>query len=548
MAPRARRRLLGNETVKVAVIADRGHVQKFARDALDAIEGCDEITFFSCNNTRTKKKPLRHGFYYALNLVTVRNAWARAVPVASTRKRIAEAVEFDSGYEGAWQVLPDEIVDRLQAGGFDVIIKFGMGLLRVPPPERLSVPMLSYHHGDPDRYRGRPAGFWEMMERAPVVGQIVQIIGNRLDAGQVVAFGETKVHRHSYRATLVESFRHSPLIINAAIRNALSGTGLAKPCTGRNYRLPSNWQVVKFVAAMAAQALRRLFYGAFYEKKWRVSLAPAPAAPLDGLAAGALFPPDQRWRTIEAAKDYSFYADPFFSEEPDGILVEGLRRSNGKGEILLVRGEEHRLLSQGGGHYSYPAAIILGGRQYVVPEVASWSPPIRYMIGKSGLEPLGPLALEPSATVTDPTLVEHEGRIYLFGNIRSTGAGALYLWSAESVGGTFRLHPLSPVLVSPRGARMAGSFLPVDGRLIRFGQDFRFGYGDGVFAYEVEELSETAYRERPFGGVRLAGRSGPHTLNFREGEMLFDWYRDAFSLGAGYRRVLQKLRARLPRR
>ena len=73
----------------------------------------------------------------------------------------------------------------------DAIVKFGLGLLRVPDRTVLPIPILSFHHGDPGAYRGRPAGFWELIEGASFVGQVVQILRNRLDAGRVVAFAGT---------------------------------------------------------------------------------------------------------------------------------------------------------------------------------------------------------------------------------------------------------------------------------------------------------------------------------------------------------------------
>lgn len=527
--------------LKVAVIADRGMVQKFGRDALDAIEGCEEITLFSCTNTRTARKPLRHGAYYALNLLAVRNAWSRYVPVAGGAKRIAREVEFESGWEGAWQVLPDEIVDALARGGFDVVIKLGMGLMRVPDEGRLPVPILSWHHGDPDRYRGRPAGFWEMAEGSPVIGQIVQAIGNRLDAGRIAAYAETKVHAHSYRATLIEAYRHSPAIINEAIRNARAGIWLDKPCTGRNYRLPSNWAVAKFIAAMAARFVRRLVYGALFEKSWRVSTAPgAVPEPLGEVA----FPAPDGWQTLEPGSGWSFYADPFYSAEPRGILLEALNRRSGLGEIVFVGPQGHEAVSELPGHASYPFTIEIGGRHLVVPEIASCGPPQAFVLEGGRLQARFTLDLPGAPRVLDPTLIEHEGRIWLFGNDKALGSNALMLWSAEAIDRPFVRHPMSPILVSPLGGRMGGSLLRSGERLVRLGQDFRFGYGDGLIAFEIERLSPTEYRERAIGELRFSDRRGPHTLNVRDGEILFDWYRERLAPLAGIRRIAARLARR----
>jgi hypothetical protein len=85
---------------------------------------------------------------------------------------------------------------------------------------------------------------------------------------------------------------------------------------------------------------------------------------------------------------------------------------------------------------------------------------------------------------------------------------------------------------------MAGSILRSGGSLIRLGQDFVRGYGDGVFAFEIERLSEAEYRERRIGALRFSSVRGPHTLNVRAGRVVFDWYREAFAPLAGLRRFL----------
>jgi hypothetical protein len=529
--------------IRLAIITDGRTAPRFMLDALRTVDGCDEISVFACTNTHHRKQPLKHGLYYALNLVSVRNRLTKSLPVEECGKRIARIVEFEAEQDGIWQRLPETILDEL--GGFDIIVKIGMGLLRVPPPERLAAPILSYHHGDPARFRGRPAGFWEMVERVPVMGQIVQRLGNRLDAGEVLAFAETKVRAHSWRATLIEAYRHSPFILNQAIRNALAGTPLERPVGGRNYRLPSNLIVLRLMLRMAFETVKRLLYGAFREKSWRVSLAPFDPADA-GLPEGRGFPPPAEWRTLDHQGRYRFYADPFFSADPPGLLVEALGRFSGIGEILLIEGGRTSRVSPGGGHYSYPATVEVQGRQFVVPEIAEMSPPTVYAIEGGAMRPLHRLRLDVEDGVLDPTLHCDGGRIWLFGNLLREGPGALFLWSAESIDGRFERHPLGPILISPLGARMAGNLLRVGGRLFRLGQDLSVRYGDGIVVFELERLTPSDYRERQVGEIRFSDRRGPHTLNVAGDEMVFDWFREGFAPLAAFRRLLPMLLARRP--
>lgn len=514
--------------LRLAVIVDDGRLQRFALEALDAVTLADSITVYSCTNTLLRRRLFRHGAYYGLNLLTVRNRMTQFVGIASGKKRILRTTPFEALSDGGWQTLPPEIADELRA--FDVVLKFGMGLLRVP--DRLTTPILSYHHGDPDQFRGRPAAFWEMTQNVPTLGQVVQVIGNRLDAGKVVAFAETKVYRWSYRATLIEAYRHSPLIIDTAIRNAIAGTYIDKASDGRNWRLPSNHVVLRFVTRMAWNAARRLLYGAFGEKGWRVSTATRSP----GLLQGEL-PAQDDWQTLPIAAGYSFYADPFFTD--DAVLVEALRTSNRLGEIVRIDGDRHHPLLSEPGHMSYPAVTTIGGRQVIVPEIASWSKPRVY--SKDG-DLVCHLQVENGAQVSDPTLLEREGRLYLFGNDRRDGSNVLTLWSSGSLEEEFKRHAASPIRLSPRGARMGGNIISENGRLYRLGQDFSGDYGDGLIVFEIEELSAEAYAETEIGRIRFEDRKGPHTLNIRGEEIIFDWYRDRFAPLAGVRRVLQRRR------
>lgn len=532
--------------LKLAVIADNGLVQRFALEALDAVTGTDEIAVFSCTNTRLRKRWLRHAAYYALNLFTVRNRLTRYVPLTSGRKKIASETSFASDYDGAWQVLPDDIVKALNEGGFDVVLKFGMGLLRVPPADALPVPILSYHHGDPDFYRGRPAGFWEMAESRPVMGQVVQVVGNRLDAGKVVATAETKVFPWSYRATLLESYRHSPSLINTAIRNAISGTHLPKESMGRNCRLPPNLDVARFVARTTGRSARRLFYGALIEKKWRVSTTDVGTG-LEDILAGSEFPNPSGWREIPVSQGYTFYADPFFHGD-SAILVEALDARSGLGEIVQVDGDHHRPVITADGHVSYPSTCRIDGRQIILPETASWSTPRVYVTDGDGVRLLNTLKIGGGVWVTDPTLFGHRGRLYLFGNDRRLGSNVLNIWTAASLEDEFVAHPGCPIRISPEGARMGGAIIDHGDRLFRLGQDFSRGYGDGLMVFEIETLTREAYSERLVGRIRFTDRRGPHTLNVRGDQMVFDWYHDRISPFAGFRRLGALVRRQFARR
>ena len=521
--------------MKICVIVDDMTVPRWAAEALATLRPEATLILYNCRNTPRAPRRLRHAAYYALNLFTIRNAMTRPTRVAD-HVGPAEAVDFESEVEGMWQRLPQSLLDRIREDRPDAIVKFGMNLLRIPESDRLAAPILSYHHGDPEHFRGRPAGFYELHRRWPALGQIVQILSNRLDAGEVLAFAETKVHPHSYRRTLVDAYRHSPLLLRVALANLAAGRRLPKLPSGKNYRLPGNATVAAFVLARLASTLRRLAYGAFYEKQWRVSTAPADRERI-GTASQVLIPPTKVWQTLPLPKGYAFLADPFFVPGGDGLLVEALNGATDRGEILWLRGDAVARLSDPDYHHSYPATMQTDEGDLMIPEMSERGPQRMYRLSGASLSDLGEVAVPGRPRLLDPTLYSADGHVYLFANRTDEGDGVLRLWTARSVTHDFVEHPASPILISPRGARMAGSVIDTPEGTFRFGQDLRNRYGDGIIAHRIEELSPSAYREAVVGEYRFSDRRGPHTLQLQDRLLAFDWYRERFHPLAGFRRL-----------
>jgi hypothetical protein len=519
--------------LKIGVIVDRMTVTRWQAEALRTLAGSYDMVVYNCANSRAGRRRFRHGLYYLLNLLTIRNAWTRRGPIP-TELPVLQTHVFDSDYEGAWQSLPESLLAEIARDPPAAIVKFGMGLLRIPPAKAFGIPILSYHHGDPAQFRGRPAGFYELLSGAPMVGQVVQRLSNALDAGEVLAFAQTKAWAHSYRATLVEAYRHSPLILGRAIENALGGGGWTPQQWGPNYRLPGNLTVVRFLLGRVQAAVARLVYGLFRQKRWQVATtATAADADLESLIGKLRRTAD--WHTYPTPAGYTFLADPFLHPER-GLLVEAMNRRSCRGEILHVGEGGPRRMSRAGGHFSYPAVVADGDSWHVVPEISDWSPALRFKLEPEGLGEAVELRLPGAPRLLDPTPFTYEDTVYLFGNLAYEGPSVLRLWFAPSLKGEFVEHPASPIKISPNGGRMAGSPSLIAGQLLRFGQDFRRGYGDGLTAFAITRLDPEHYQEEPVGELRFDHCHGPHTLNVGRGIAAFDYYREGFSLLAGLRR------------
>lgn len=530
--------------LRAALIVDGPSLPGWAADAVVRAQDTgmlDVIAVLVCRNNVSTRRPIKNFCYYVMRALMVRPVAWRHRPLLSVIGSECVQVVFDAELDGSWQRVPEALHRRAAAMDLDVVIKFGMGLLRDPHkfPARFGV--LSYHHGDPSRYRGRPAAFYELLHDEPYVGAVVQRLTNRLDGGEFLAQGRFRIERHSYRATLDSLYSGSSYLLAKALAACVHAQRNPAAQLGKNYRLPDNLTVCRFAGRLAARTTLRLGYGAFRQKSWRLfEIERAVLGDLTGdrrLRAAPLPLPD----TAE------FVADPFYCD-PEGkaVICERMPRGRSKGDLVRISIESGRtvpVVVEPGRHMSYPYSVLSKGRVFVLPEVSAWSAPFLMEIDplSGALRQRIPLLGLESERIVDATLLEHDGLFWLFATpaIRYRNLDTLMLWSSERIEGSYRPHPMNPIVLDPAAARSGGRVLTSSSGLIRFGQINSGAYGSGLAVMSVDVLTVAAFRERQIGVLRWQGFKGPHTIDFCAGRVVLDGYCDVFSVKASLRRVAQ---------
>lgn len=517
---------------KVAVIVDNLMIAEWQYKALAAASSyIDIVVVFNCTNNKPKRKYIKNALYFLLNIFCIRNSESRLRKIEVAGRKV---LSFEALNPLGWQQFPTEVIGFLERREVDFVVKFGMGLLLIEDSFG-HVPILSYHHGDPRRYRGRPAGFYELLSGENLIGIIVQVLNNKLDGGTVLALGHSKVYSHSYGKTIKSLFSNSEHLLCKAVINLSLGLRVNVESTGDLFRLPSNFNVIRFSFVILANLGSRALYGCFFEKKWCVAVAKLDSDRVDSLVLDV-----GDASLIPIPPGYTFLADPFFSAADQRVRVEAMNRSSGLGEILEFETLDFSKYSSvlTDCHHSYPFSFCYRGKEFLLPEVASHSPPFicetavrsDFIWFLNGLE---------DRRIVDATLFSTNGFWFLFFGDADTGGNTLHLWISDSPFGDFAPHPRSPLLVSPVGSRMGGCIVESNGAFYRFGQDNSGDYGESLVIYKIQTLSHRVYDETFVRSIRLEGFKGPHCINFNTdmNMVVFDFYRSAFSLGAGLRRV-----------
>jgi hypothetical protein len=229
-----------------------------------------------------------------------------------------------------------------------------------------------------------------------------------------------------------------------------------------------------------------------YAGKSPLRLAPAPAASNPVLCAADVTDVPAR-----------FVADPFMLKV-DGLwhmFFEVLNHQTGKGEIGLAISPNglswryQRIVLREPFHLSYPSIFRWNDDFYMIPETLGANSVRLYRSASFPDEWSCVKDLIPGQ-YADPSIFCFEERWWLFTCPTPHKHNTLRLYSAADPASTWKQHPCSPIIAGDRRvARPGGRVLAYDGKLVRFAQDCYPTYGKRVRAFEISELTATAYKE-----------------------------------------------------
>lgn len=198
-----------------------------------------------------------------------------------------------------------------------------------------------------------------------------------------------------------------------------------------------------------------------------------------------------------------YFADPLLvtHEQRRFLFVEELPYATGKGILSVMEmgadgpGAPRPVLEEPH-HLSYPFIFPHGGQMWMIPESCAVGRIDLYRADRFPDRWVFETSLVTGVEASDATLLEHNGRLWLFATVSGDGASswdALHLWSADRLHGPWTPHRRNAVLVDALGARSAGPFYKRGNELWRPAQDCTTGYGRGLALCRVTKLDDDAY-------------------------------------------------------
>jgi len=173
--------------------------------------------------------------------------------------RIHPQIKTEGKY---WQYFDDESLEQIRTYDLSFVLRFGFNIIRGPILTAARHGVWSFHHGDEMKYRGSPAGFWEIYNGDPVTAAVLQRLTNRLDAGIVLKRGYFKTINYSYIRQIENLYNATASWPAEVCRDIFGGNAdylAATPSqtTAPIYHPPDNAKLLRFFAKTAWRVLWR---------------------------------------------------------------------------------------------------------------------------------------------------------------------------------------------------------------------------------------------------------------------------------------------------
>ncbi len=541
------------EKLKVGILTDSEYTPAWAYEMIKKVNDSPyaEISLIILNGAKQKKKGLKQKikgrlkYLVTIIYLTLEQRLLPGSPDAFKGKSFEQLLpkvpriivkprqtKFRDFIEG-------EDIQKIQEYNLDIILCRGFRILAGQILRLPKYGVWSYHHGDNNVNRGRPAIFWETLQRWESIGVIFQILAPELDNGKVIyrSFSGHK-SRFIFKNMNAVYWKSSLFFYRAVKLLAEEGEERFNEVIARQnpilnfydrplYKIPGNaHSIILYLRHFFFIVYEKLYESIFYEH-WSLEVEKNK-----GLT-NSLF----RFKRINIPNN-EFWADPFIIEH-DGrsiIYFERVKYKEGKGTIDAVELDKNgRLVGKPIGvlnldyHLSYPFIFREDDDFYMVPESGQNRTIDLYKCTNFPFSFEFQKTLIANIHAVDSTIVKHNNKFWLFCNVaESEGMSTydeLFLYFSESLEDEWQPHPLNPIVSDSRKARPAGAIIIENNRLIRPSQICNPVYGYGVQFNEILTLTENDYKEVTLDKIEplwKANITGVHTFNSSKNWQIID--------------------------
>jgi SAM-dependent methyltransferase len=438
----------------------------------------------------------------------------------------------------------EEDLEIIKSLNVDVLLRGGSGILRGEILNVCEFGIISFHHGNNDVNRGGPPGFWEVFNREPSTGFVIQRLPDELDGGDAqvacdvidrdVLMSGSIATVPPYAQNLARIYKKSNIFMHRFLEN-LGKTRILpqflpnSPYAHKLYTMPSLYAIGLYQTKTFIIMIRRLFNRlARKHLRWGVAYQFA-----------------ENWQSsvlcrsnIIASPPYRFLADPFVFRRGnlDVCFVEDYdyRAKKGKISVFKLSGNKYEELGSALDepfHLSYPFIFTVDNELYMCPETSEIREIRLYKCNEFPLRWSFHKTLMKDISAADTNIFFSKDRWWLLTNIDSSEMGdhnsELHVFSSDAFDSdAWTPHAKNPVIFDSERARNGGFFHDGE-KLLRVFQRHGFDlYGESMGIAQIKDLGMETYGEEVVSRIdpRFVPKIiGTHSLSYYNGLLAIDF-------------------------
>lgn len=424
----------------------------------------------------------------------------------------------------------DEAIAEIRKYEPDVVIRFGFRILKGDILDVARFGVVSFHHGDPDIFRGGPACYWESALAKRKTGSILQVLSSDLDGGFVLRRSYTATNIFSPYLNYESALLSSVPFLDDSLREIYNTRELTRTenplpyYDGIIFTAPHNLLALKHIFLFAKRVVSRLVEKAFWFDQWVILYGKKDEL---NVRKFVKFAPEHLDR---------FWADPFLLKQNDRqyLFFEEQIGSNpahiAVGEIVDGELKDIEPVLVEGYHLSYPFIFWHEDSLYMIPESTENKSVDLYRCESFPSVWVKIKTLMADITAADTTVFFKDDYWWLFSSIREHSGSCPHsslrlFYSRDLLHADFVPHANNPICSDVSKSRPAGMIFHWQNEIYRPSQDCAIRYGYAVNFNRITTLTPSDYKESSVGKINPHWDSrclGVHTYNSDNSHVVLD--------------------------
>jgi hypothetical protein len=436
-------------------------------------------------------------------------------------------------------LIKEEDVKKIKEFNLDVIVRLGFRILRGDILKAAKCGVWSFHHGDNDVNRGGPAGFWEVFEKHPVTGSILQIITEELDEGKTLTKSYSTTDPTSVKRNCDNYYMKTLSFLPRKLKE-LHELGQEKFLenvekenenlifySNRLYTKPTNIEFLRLWYSNFGKFIKRNVQNTYSFEQWGLLFD------IKNDVSKSMW----RYKKILPPKD-RFWADPHIITKDDNyfVFIEEYIYKKSKGHISLIKIDKKGNYKYLGKilekkyHLSYPFVFEFENNYYMIPETEANKSIELYKCTDFPMkwEYYGKIMDDISAV--DTTIFNHNNKWWMFTGIKENNGASnsdeLFLYYSDNpLSDKWIHHGGNPIVSDVRQARSAGKIFSINNKIYRPSQNGSNYYGYGISLNQIEKINEKEYEEKLITSILPnwdKNITGVHTFQYDKGLSIID--------------------------